>query len=182
MSRLLLAAGAMAIGAIYFSQNAERLVSQLQDGNATAETVPVMSSPGQAHVAEPVHYGPSGSEIIAASPSGHFTADFRINGRRVHGMVDTGATFVAMNESTARKVGISISRLDFKYRVNTANGQAEAAHTTLSRMEVGSVRARDVEAIVMRDSSLNDTILVGLSFMQRLESYRVEGGALYLKN
>ncbi len=60
---------------------------------------------------------------IAADEFGHFNADFRRNGRSVGAMIDTGATLVAMNAATARRVGIKVMPADFKYKVRTANGE-----------------------------------------------------------
>ncbi len=177
----MLLAGAVAIGAVYFGNNAKDFMSALDNaGDSASYTASTQN--GTVAKVEPVRRGPAGSEIIQADQRGHFTSNFRINGRNIPGLVDTGATFVAMNESTARKVGISISGLDFIYAVNTANGKTEAAHVNLSRVELGSIRVRDVEAFVLRDNSLNDTILVGMSFMRKLESFKVENDSLYLKN
>lgn len=117
---------------------------------------------------------------IPMNRSGHFEADFRINGRSVHGLVDTGATYVTMNVSTARRLGIHPGSGDFRYRVSTANGHAKAARIMLDDIEIGSIAVRDVEAFVMEDSALSDT-LVGMSFMSKLASYRVEGRTLKLE-
>jgi len=38
---------------------------------------------------------------------GHFSAEFKLNGRKINGMIDTGATLIAINLSTARKAGTS---------------------------------------------------------------------------
>src|SRR5262245_34365330 len=43
---------------------------------------------------------------LAADPAGHYLAEFKLNGRRINAMIDTGATLVAVNFSTARKIGI----------------------------------------------------------------------------
>ena len=104
-----------------------------------------------------------------------------MNGRSVSGLIDTGATFVALNETTARSLGVSRSDLDYRYAVTTANGMTQAAHITLDRMEIGGVRVRDVEAFVLKDKSLTG-MLVGMSFLNRLASYKVESGILYLKS
>ncbi len=181
MSKFLLLAGAVAIGAVYFGNNARDFMSALDEARDTTPHTASTRNDTPSTVV-PVSRGPSGSEIIQADQRGHFTSNFTVNGRVVPGLVDTGATFVAMNERTARKVGISISGLDFIYAVNTANGKTEAAHVNLSRVELGSIRVRDVEAFVLRDNSLNDTILVGMSFMRKLESFKVENDSLYLKN
>ena len=104
-----------------------------------------------------------------------------MNGRSVSGLIDTGATFVALNETMARQLGVSRSDLDYRYAVTTANGMTRAAHITLDRIEIGNVRVRNVEAYVLKDNSLTG-MLIGMSFLNRLASYKVEAGTLYLKS
>jgi aspartyl protease family protein len=88
-------------------------------------------------------------------------------------MVDTGASTVAINISTARRLGFSPAALDFRYDVNTANGSIKAAHVVLDRVEIGSIRVTDVDAFVLSDQALSST-LVGMSFMSKLKSYTAE--------
>lgn len=111
---------------------------------------------------------------------GHFMGDFRINGRRVEAMIDTGATLVAFNESTARKVGIKLSPDDFRYRIETANGVALAASADLESLEIGRIRVEGVKAVVLQDRALND-ILIGMSFLNRLDKFKVENGSMLLE-
>ncbi|MFC5760113.1 TIGR02281 family clan AA aspartic protease [Rhizobium sp. GCM10022189] len=121
-----------------------------------------------------------GTMRLQADAQGHYTGSFKINGKPVQGLIDTGATYVALNESLARRLGFSGNQLDFRYAVNTANGQTKAAHVTLDRVEIGGIRVRSVEAFVLKDEALSGT-LVGMSFLQKLASYSVADGALSLK-
>jgi aspartyl protease family protein len=121
----------------------------------------------------------SGSVVLASDGRGHFVADFRLNGKSVEGLVDTGATSVAINESTARRLGFSAGSLDFRHRVNTANGVARAASVRLERVEIAGIRVRDVEAVVLEDKALSGT-LIGMSFLKRLSSFQVQNGSLRL--
>jgi aspartyl protease family protein len=98
----------------------------------------------------------------------------------VQGLIDTGATYVALNESFARRLGYTGNQLDFRYSVDTANGKTKAAHVTLDRVEIGGIRVRDVEAFVLKDGALSST-LVGMSFLRKLASYSVADGSLSLK-
>lgn len=123
---------------------------------------------------------PTGSVTLRANGDGHFTGAFQLNGRTVTGLVDTGATFVAMNEKTARDLGFTGNTLDFRYAVNTANGPAQAASVVLDRVEIGPVRARSVDAFVLKDDALSQT-LIGMSFLKKLKSYAVENGQMVLK-
>ncbi|PZM16103.1 TIGR02281 family clan AA aspartic protease [Rhizobium tubonense] len=128
---------------------------------------------------QPMDVDPHGNVRLKANTQGHYTADFKINGKPVQGLIDTGATYVAVNESTARHLGFGAANLDFRNSVNTANGETKAAFVRLDRIEIGPIRVRDVDALVLRDSALSST-LIGVSFLKRLASYSVEDGALRL--
>ena len=116
---------------------------------------------------------------IPLSHSGHFVADFRVNGRSLSGIVDTGATYVALNQSAARSLGVHLAASDFTHRVRTANGITHAALVTLDRIEIGAIRVPGVGALVLKDEALSGT-LIGMSFMSKLSSYRVQGQQLEL--
>lgn len=175
MNRFIFVAAAAALSAVYFAHSQNGLQDALLVAKQPADTA------AQAPSTTPVALDPPGQTNIAAAGNGHFMADFKVNGRTVGGMIDTGATFVAINEQTARQIGISPSSLEFRYAVTTANGTTQAAHVTLDRMEVGSVRVRGVDAYVLKDKSLSG-MLVGMSFLGKLKSYTVENGVLNLKN
>jgi aspartyl protease family protein len=117
---------------------------------------------------------------IEADKRGHFVADARLNGRRYSVLVDTGATLVAINRRTARRIGLRLSPHDFNQRIRTANGIATAASVQIDEITLGRVRIRDVDAAVLSDDALS-TVLLGASFLGRLKSYRVEDGVLMLK-
>jgi aspartyl protease family protein len=116
---------------------------------------------------------------IAADQYGHFNADFRLNGRAVGAMVDTGATLVAINLSTARRIGIRVTAPDFKYTVRTANGETRAAGVKIERLQIGRILVENVDAVVLDDKALDGT-LIGASFLNRLGKYQVENGALLM--
>lgn len=123
----------------------------------------------------------SGRKVrLDADARGHFVADFRLNGRTVPAMVDTGASVVAINRTTARRIGIDLSPMDFTAEVVTANGRAKAAGIVIDRVEIGRVEFRDVPAVVLEDRALSGT-LIGMSFLSRLTRFQVEGGALVLE-
>lgn len=116
---------------------------------------------------------------IDADMRGHFTASFKVNGRSVDAMVDTGATLVAINMSTARRAGVKVSAADFTQKVNTANGTARAALARIDRLQIGRISVDDVPVAVLEDKAL-DATLIGMSFLSRLKKYQVENGALLL--
>lgn len=116
---------------------------------------------------------------IDADMRGHFTASFKLNGRTVEAMVDTGATLVAINLSTARRAGVKVATSDFTREVNTANGVAKAAVARIERLQIGRISVDDVPVVVLEDKALEGT-LIGMSFLSRLKKYQVENGALLL--
>lgn len=176
MNRFLFATAVAAVAAVYFGHAHKTL----EDSVATAQS-PGVDMQATTAATTPVSVSAPGEEAIKAGAGGHFNASFRVNGRDVDGLIDTGATFVAINEQTAKRIGISGSSLDYRYAVTTANGTTQAAHVTLDRLEIGSVRVRNVDAYVLKDKALSG-MLVGMSFMSKLKSYKVQDGVLYLKN
>lgn len=129
-------------------------------------------------MAEPVSI--SGIERIRADSRGHHVTDVQVNNRRITGLIDTGATAVAINESMARDAGIRLSPADFIYEVSTANGAARAARATIREMRIGTIRISNVDALVLEDRAL-DVMLVGMSFLKRLRSFSIERGELVMK-
>jgi aspartyl protease family protein len=116
---------------------------------------------------------------LPADQRGHFTADFKFNGRKINAMIDTGATLVAINLSTARRIGITIGPDDFQHKVTTANGETRAATAMIERLQIGRILVENVEALVLDDKALSDT-LIGMTFLNRLARYQVENGALLM--
>ncbi len=168
-------------GLPYYAQDISALVSQ----DSAADNEAAIPTPGraQAVAAKPTAHYATGvrAAVVPMSRDGHFSADFRINGRLVKGLIDTGATYVAINTSTARTLGLGLANSDFKHQVRTANGITSAALVNLDRMEIGAISVHDIEAFVLNDQALSST-LIGMSFMSKLQSYRVKDNRLELVN
>lgn len=120
-----------------------------------------------------------GGVNLKADARGHFNATFRINGKSFEGLVDTGASMVAINETIARRLGYGVNSLDFKYAISTANGQTMATHVKLDRVEIGAIRVQNVDALVLKDNALSN-MLIGMSFLKQLSSFKVSGGEMRL--
>ncbi|MFK7901277.1 MAG: TIGR02281 family clan AA aspartic protease [Nitratireductor sp.] len=117
---------------------------------------------------------------IQADRRGHFMVSARLNGKKNEVLIDTGATYVAINESTARKIGYKLNAADFKHKMHTANGITYAAAITIGEIKIGKIKARDVQATVLRDNALSTTLL-GMSFLKKLDKFLIEGQTLTLK-
>jgi aspartyl protease family protein len=78
-------------------------------------------------------------------------------------------------------VGLRPHGLNFDTPVNTANGLVKAARVQLRRVEVDNVRVRDVDGLVLPEGAMRGSLL-GMSFLSRLSSFRIENGVLFLKD
>jgi aspartyl protease family protein len=139
-----------------------------------------LSAPVVAKSAKPAEEPLIGRKVrVSADATGHFLADFKLNGRSVNAMVDTGATLVAINVSTARRIGINLKPADFRYEVSTANGNARAAGVIIDSLQIGRIAIDKVQAVVLEDEALSGT-LIGMSFLKQLSKFQVEDGSLLL--
>ncbi|MEM9331472.1 MAG: TIGR02281 family clan AA aspartic protease [Pseudomonadota bacterium] len=116
---------------------------------------------------------------IKMDRSGHFITTAKMNGRKVTVLVDTGATSVAINKSTAKRLGIFLKASDFKYTVNTANGATKAASAYIKRIEIGRVTVKNVRAAVLSDKALDGSLL-GMTFLGQLKGFEVKNRQLIL--
>ena len=111
---------------------------------------------------------------------GHFATEGRIEGQRIGFMVDTGASVIALNESSAARFGLRPSPGDYNATVTTANGTIKAARTRIAMVDVGGLVVRDVDAMVLPDEALSENLL-GLSFLSRLKRFEYANGMMVLE-
>ena len=111
---------------------------------------------------------------------GHFNVKVRVGGRTVPFVVDTGATAVAINMRTAKRLGLRIRKRDFTGRSSTANGIVAFAPATIPEIRIGGIRVRNVRAAVLPDKALS-TNLLGMTFLNRLKRFSVEGNRLVME-
>jgi len=153
--------------------------AQLEQGSETVSGV----EPSQVAIVQPERDEPlpviGRKARLKMDDRGHFVTDARMNGRNVEVLVDTGATTVAINNKTARKLGIILNASDFKHAVNTANGQTLAAAATIDSIRIGNVTVNNVQAAVLDDDALQVTLL-GMSFLKELRSFEVKNRELLL--
>ena len=124
--------------------------------------------------------GPTGEVTFRRRHGGEFIVSGKVNDRPVDFVFDTGASSVVLSAEDAARAGLSLDGLDFDTAVTTANGSATAAPARLDTLAVGPIVVRGVRALVARPSALNESLL-GMSFLERLKSYSVEGGRLVLR-
>lgn len=171
-------AGLSASIPILYQSNPEAFLSLLSSSTRTKVIEPEISV--AVARTEPAAPQPLGRKVTVSSDGrGHYAATFRLNGRQVDALVDTGATLVAINLSTARRIGVSLNPADFTQPVSTANGSVKAATINLDRLEIGRISLDNVQALVLDDKALK-TNLIGMSFLNRLEKFEARDGTLLL--
>lgn len=112
---------------------------------------------------------PAREIVIAVSPDGHFIANGAINGRAVQFMVDTGATYVALSQGEAQRLGLDL-RNARQAMAQTANGPVPSQLVQLARVRVGGVELRNVDAVVLPAAMPH--VLLGNSFLSRFQMRR----------
>jgi aspartyl protease family protein len=117
---------------------------------------------------------------VARTSAGDFAIAADINGARAHMVLDTGASSVVLTQNDAKAAGLPIDLLNYTVGIDTANGRTRAAPVTLDRLAVGGLEERAVEALVAQPGQLQ-TSLLGMSFLNRLQSWQVIGDRLVLK-
>ncbi|WP_445192900.1 retropepsin-like aspartic protease family protein [Sphingomonas sp. Tas61C01] len=115
---------------------------------------------------------------IAMAEDGHFWAEVTINGVRRRMLIDSGATTTALSAATAAAAKLDMEQSPFPAILNTANGSIAARTATVAVLTVGNVTARDFGVVV--SPAFGDTDVLGMNFLSRLQSWRVEGQTLVL--
>lgn len=126
------------------------------------------------------HAVPAGEGVLAfrRAPDGHFYVNAEVNGEPVRFMVDTGATDLVLTEADARDVGVDTGRLQYVQPTYTANGRVMSARVRLESVALGGEVDRDVGASVS-GGELGQSLL-GMRYLERWKSVRIEGDRLYL--
>ncbi len=117
---------------------------------------------------------------VARTSSGDFAVSAQINGVRIPMVLDTGASSVVLTHDDARAAGLPLEVLNYTVAIETANGRTRAAPVTLDRVAIGGLEERSVEALVVQAGQLR-TSLLGMSFLNRLQSWQVSGDRLILQ-
>jgi len=117
---------------------------------------------------------------IARASGGGFSVAAQVNGARVPMVLDTGASAVVLTQEAAKAAGLPLEVLNYSVNVDTANGRARAAPVTLDRLSIGDITERSVPALVAQDGQLR-TSLLGMTFLNRLESWEVRGDKLMMR-
>jgi len=117
---------------------------------------------------------------IPRKNGGEFAVRAKINNVQAPMLVDTGATSVVLTYETAKAIGLPLELLEYDVELETASGRTRAARLTLDRLAVGTVVERSVPALVVQRGQAKNNLL-GLSFLDRLESWEVRNDRMTIR-
>jgi aspartyl protease family protein len=125
-----------------------------------------------------------GQGAVRKAADGHFWADADVAGQeggagKVHFLVDTGATAVALTPADAARLGFKAEDLRYGYNVTTAGGSSRAAAITLTSVSIDGAKLENVQALVVADGL--DVSLLGMSYLGRLTRFEATRETLRLQ-
>ncbi|ABD08093.1 conserved hypothetical protein [Rhodopseudomonas palustris HaA2] len=116
---------------------------------------------------------------IPRGTGGEFAVRAKVNGVNAAMVIDTGATSVVLTYETAKAAGLPLELLNFDVEVETAGGRTRAAKLSLDSIAIGKLVERSVPALVVPRGQMKSNLL-GMSFLDRLESWEVRADQLRL--
>jgi aspartyl protease family protein len=120
-----------------------------------------------------------GKEVrVRMSPDGHFWVDATINGVKRRMLIDSGATVTAISGTTAKAANVDAGTGLAPVVLRTANGAAPAQTGSVDELRVGNIVARNLR--IVTSPGLGELDVIGMNFLSKLESWRVEGRTLVL--
>ena len=124
-------------------------------------------------------YGAGEGEIsFRAGQAGHFSIEAEVDGTPVVFLVDTGASDVVLTRQDAARLGFDPAALDYYQVYQTANGRVLGAPVRLEQIRIGPIVVDNVKASV--NQAPMPRSLLGMSFLNRIGGWRVEGDVLTL--
>jgi aspartyl protease family protein len=119
----------------------------------------------------------SGEAIeLRRQDDGHYWIMVDINGKPVRFMVDSGATMTAINATTARDAGIEAD--GYPIILSTANGRVAAKRANVQSLVLGPHRIENHPVVV--SESFGDINLLGMNFLNSMQSWRVEANVMII--
>jgi aspartyl protease family protein len=125
----------------------------------------------------------TGAITVQAARDGHFHLILVINSVPVELVVDTGATQLVLSQQDAARVGLDPERLPYLGQGRTANGVVGLARVVLDDvvLQADDVTIRDARVPAFVSDGQLDVSLLGMGYLRRFASIRIEGAQLVLE-
>ncbi len=122
----------------------------------------------------------SGDEIaIRRQDDGHYWLQVDVNGKPVRFMIDSGATTTAVNADTARETSIEVDADGYPVILDTANGRVTAKRGVIQLLKIDTLEIPQHKVVV--SESFGDTNVLGMNFLDSIQSWKVEANVMTLK-
>jgi len=114
---------------------------------------------------------PVAQKVVSLWPTdGMYTTTGSVNGYSVDFLVDTGASAIALNAETAKRLDLDYES-GKKVGVKTASGVETAYQVMLDEVQVGDIKLQNIRAMVL-DGQQPERALLGMSFLGELNIER----------
>jgi len=120
-----------------------------------------------------------GTVVVPLGPDGHFWTTVSIGGVERRMLIDSGATVTSISIATAQAADIDPGGDKFGTIINTANGPTIVRRATAPVVALGSIKAQNLDIHIGRN--FDDAEVIGMNFLSRLKSWRVEGNRMILE-
>ncbi len=114
---------------------------------------------------------------IPQADDGHFWVTGAVNGHQIRFLIDSGATMTTVTPEDA-----AAANLDGDggppILVQTANGLTHQQPAVASRLDIGPIARRDERVQISSSTGIN---VLGMNFLSKLKSWKVEGSTLLLQ-
>lgn len=118
-----------------------------------------------------IYSAPAEMPVVSIWPTnGMYLTSGSVNGYTVDFMVDTGASVIAVNGETARRLGLNFLESN-QIGVRTASGVELAYSVQLESVQLGDILLNNVDAVVI-DGPEPQRALLGMSFLEAFDMER----------
>jgi aspartyl protease family protein len=121
------------------------------------------------------------SEAIALrrQDDGHYWLQVKVNDTPVRFMIDSGATLTAMNAKTAKDAQVEVETAGYPVMLGTANGLVAAKRGTIRSLKIGPHVIANHRVVV--SENFGGTNVLGMNFLEFMNSWKVEGNVMVLQ-
>jgi aspartyl protease family protein len=121
----------------------------------------------------------SGEAIsLRRQDDGHYWLMVDVNGKTVRFMIDSGATTTAINATTAEEAEVDVDSSGYPVILNTANGRVVAKRGVVQSLNIGPHRIENHPVVV--SENFGDVNVLGMNFLDNMQSWKVEGNEMVL--
>lgn len=118
-----------------------------------------------------------GSAITLTLSDGHFWANGSTDAGEQRFLIDSGATTTVLSSAGAERLGVPVED-GFPVMVDTANGRTMMRRAQIERLTVGSISVVDLPVLVSTNG--DDVNVLGMNWLGRMASWRVEGNRMMI--